>query len=360
MATTTPKLGLNKPGSGEYGWDALLGQNIDTLDAVVGGLVDERAVTGTATGGSATTLDDSGASWGANAWAGAIVVIRRGGVVLRAEQVTSNTATQLTFASGAAVQAGDAYTIMAQANAIPVAEKGAANGVATLDANSKLVQMPTAADVGAGPVLGYTPENAANRGVANGYAATDANNEVKHLPAGAAAAAAIDPARVLRADGTWGTATGGKILQVVQASTDGLLTTTAAGAPNVQTNGVQIFSLAFTPLAATSSILVLTSPIYIGESVNNGDVCWLALWDGATFIAAHGGTPDAAHFSGSLNMTMAGLNILYPAGSTATRTISVRGGKNNGADTTYINGNTWSNPGGASQRITMTVMEVAA
>lgn len=37
------------------------------------------------------------------------------------------------------------------ANAIPASEKGAANGVATLNANRKLVQMPTAADVGALP-----------------------------------------------------------------------------------------------------------------------------------------------------------------------------------------------------------------
>jgi len=36
MAVKTPKLGLNKPGTGEYGWDALLGQNIDALDQAVG------------------------------------------------------------------------------------------------------------------------------------------------------------------------------------------------------------------------------------------------------------------------------------------------------------------------------------
>jgi len=36
MATKTAKLGLNKPGFGEPGWDALLNQNADTLDQVVG------------------------------------------------------------------------------------------------------------------------------------------------------------------------------------------------------------------------------------------------------------------------------------------------------------------------------------
>jgi len=161
MATKTPKIGLNKPGSGEYGWDALLNQNIDTLDALVGQLLDERAVSGTATGGSATTLVDTSASWDAGAWAGAIVVVRRGGQVIRVAQIQSNTATQLTLAaSGTAIQAGDSYTILAQANAIPLVEKGAPNGVATLDGAGKVVER-----------LSY-------EGAANGVATLDASGKV--------------------------------------------------------------------------------------------------------------------------------------------------------------------------------------
>lgn len=141
MATKTPRLGLNKPGYGEPGWDQHLNSALDVLDAYVGQLLDERAVSGTATGGSATTLDDTTASWDPGAWAGAIVVVRRGGAVIRVAQISSNTATQLTLAaSGTAIQAGDNYTIMAQANAIPLSEKGQPSGVATLDAAGKVVE----------------------------------------------------------------------------------------------------------------------------------------------------------------------------------------------------------------------------
>lgn len=160
MATKTPKIGLNKPGTGEYGWDALINQNIDTLDALVGQLLDERAISGTATGGSATTLTDTSLNIGVDAFAGAVIIIRRGGAVLRAEKIISNTADTFTFASGAAVQAGDQYTVLSQANCIPNAEKGAPNGVATLDAAGQVVER-----------LSY-------EGVANGVATLDANGEL--------------------------------------------------------------------------------------------------------------------------------------------------------------------------------------
>jgi len=179
MAVKTPKLGLNKPGTGEYGWDALLGQNIDILDAYVGQLLDERAVSGNATGGSATTLVDSGAAWGTNAFAGAIVVVRRNGVLLRAEKISSNTATTLTLAaSGAAIAAGDQYVILAQANAIPNSEKGAPNGVATLDANG---QVPTT-ELG-NAVL------ASEKGAANGVATLDASGILTGAQLGASSLA---------------------------------------------------------------------------------------------------------------------------------------------------------------------------
>lgn len=101
---------------------------------------------------------------------------------------------------------------------IPLVDKGAANGVATLDANSKLVQMPTAADVGAAPASHTTDTNnphqvtaaqagavpTSEKGVANGVATLDANGEVVQLPAGAAA----NPTLFLRGDGTWQNASG--------------------------------------------------------------------------------------------------------------------------------------------------------
>ena len=99
----------------------------------------------------------------------------------------------------------------AQAGAIPVTEKGAAGGVATLDPTTgKLVQMPTAADVGAEPananiqahiISTANPHNVTPAQI--GAASLDANGEVVQLPAGAAAAAL---GSFLLQNGTWGKA----------------------------------------------------------------------------------------------------------------------------------------------------------
>ena len=109
----------------------------------------------------------------------------------------------------------------AQAGAIPVTEKGAAGGVATLDPTTgKLVQMPTAADVGAEPAnaniqahiistanphnvtpaqIGAVPTT--EKGAANGIPTLDVNSEVVQLPAGAAAAVA---GTFVDSTGAWG------------------------------------------------------------------------------------------------------------------------------------------------------------
>lgn len=117
--TTTPKLGLKKNDDGDYGWGQNLRDNMDMLDATVGQLVDERAVSGTATGGSATSLTDSSLSMGTDAFAGGVIVVRRSSL-LRIEQIISNTADTFNFASGTAVQAGDTYIVSSQANALPL------------------------------------------------------------------------------------------------------------------------------------------------------------------------------------------------------------------------------------------------
>jgi len=75
----------------------------------------------------------------------------------------------------------------------------ASGGVVSVNGKAGVVTL-TAADVGAEPALGFTPENVANKAIANGYASLDANGEVAQLPAGAAAAAA---GTFLRQDGAW-------------------------------------------------------------------------------------------------------------------------------------------------------------
>lgn len=152
----------------------------------------------------------------------------------------------------------------------------------------------------------------------------------------------------------------GSVLQVVTTTVDGVLTTTTQGAPSTITNGVQVFSTSFTPISATNVILVQTSTIVVSEETNFGDMCWLALWDGSTFIAANSGTALYTHFSGALNMACLSLNNAYAAGSTSTRTISVRAGINSGAGTTYVNGSSSANYTGSSARVQMTVWEIAA
>ena len=123
----------------------------------------------------------------------------------------------------------------------------------------------------------------------------------------------------------------GSVLQVGVSTFEGLASSTANGLPTVITNGAGLFSLSFTPLSATSTLLVQTSSVSCHEESNSGDILWLALWNGSTFIAASSG-----------------------------RTISVRVGIN--AGTVYANGGSTLgyNLSGTNARIQMTVMEIAA
>ena len=145
MSEITPKIGLKIPAAGSFTQASDIQDSFRNLDALVGQLVDENTISGTATGGSATTLTDTNLTLGTNAFAGGVLVVFRNGVLLRAEQVTSNTVDTLTIPTGTAIVAGDTYTLSAMANAIPAGEKGTANGVATTDTNNELVQSPAGA-----------------------------------------------------------------------------------------------------------------------------------------------------------------------------------------------------------------------
>lgn len=151
----------------------------------------------------------------------------------------------------------------------------------------------------------------------------------------------------------------GSVLQVAYTYLDGYTTSSASGVPNVISNGAQIFAISFTPVSATSQLLVQTSAIVISEETNVADIGWLALWDGSTFICANSGTASYNRFSTNLNMGCYSLNNMYASGSTSTRTIQARAGYNGG--TAVINGNTYGYVYTGSQaRVGMTVMEIAA
>ena len=151
----------------------------------------------------------------------------------------------------------------------------------------------------------------------------------------------------------------GNVLQVASTVFQGVASTTANGSPSTITNGLQVFSLSFTPLSAGSNILVQTSSVAIGESTNGADVAWLSLWNGNAFVAANSGTWIYGHFAGNLNAAYISLNEIFAAGSTATRTIQVRAAMNGGSQTTYVNGSAYSYIGTSTQ-IRMTVMEIAS
>jgi hypothetical protein len=147
------------------------------------------------------------------------------------------------------------------------------------------------------------------------------------------------------------------LLQVASTTRDGAFITSNAGVPSTITNGTQVFSLNFTPVSATSTILVMTNTIVLSEEANTGDICWLALWDGSTFICASSGGALFNHFGGNLQVTNASICNSYAAGSTTTRTIQIRAGVDAGA--VWVNGNSSYNYTGSSSRIQMTVMEIA-
>jgi hypothetical protein len=152
----------------------------------------------------------------------------------------------------------------------------------------------------------------------------------------------------------------GSVIQVQSTTAQGMLSTTANGDPSTITNGVQVFSLSFTPISATSTILVQTSSVAVSESSNGADMCWLALWNGSSFVAANSGTWLFNHFVGNLNAAYISINESFPAGTTAARTIQVRAAVNGSGFTTYVNGNASANFTGTSAQIRMTVWEIAA
>ena len=152
----------------------------------------------------------------------------------------------------------------------------------------------------------------------------------------------------------------GSVLQVGVATFDGYVATAVTGTvPTTITFGYQLFSLSFTPISATSKILVQTSTVSVCESNNLGDSFWLALWDGSTFIAANSGTVSYSSFASNLNAGYYTLNNSYTSGSTSARTVQVRVGSNT-AQTIQVNGNATSAQTGSSARIQMTVWEIAA
>ena len=151
---------------------------------------------------------------------------------------------------------------------------------------------------------------------------------------------------------------GGKLLQSVSVTTDAESTTTAAGVPSTITNGGQLFTYDFTPTVSSSTILVMTSTLSISEESNSGNIPWISLWNGATFVAANSGHSIDSRFAGSLGMAHHSICHTFAAGSTDQRAIQVRGGFDGG--TAYLNGASSAYYAGSSARISMIIQEIGA
>lgn len=68
-------------------------------------------ISGTATGGSATTLINTSLVAGVNVFAESRLAVSRAGMVIRVEKIIGNTANTISIQAGIAIQAGDTYTI---------------------------------------------------------------------------------------------------------------------------------------------------------------------------------------------------------------------------------------------------------
>ncbi len=110
-----------------------LTSDLASIEAEVNALALTSGVSGIATGGSATTLIDSGLTLGINAFVNGLIVVNRAGAFIRAETIISNTATTVSFATGAPVLPGDSYTLFSQASGI------------TPDANGEIAENPAGA-----------------------------------------------------------------------------------------------------------------------------------------------------------------------------------------------------------------------
>jgi len=170
MPTNTTNYGLKKPADAEFGWQQMQRDNTDTIDTNLNrvdqqvqpehnadgthGIINADQVivagnpigaidSGTATGGSAATLIDTGKAWGVNQLAGALLVVQRAGATIRTETIVSNAADTTTVASGTAIAAGDSYSIYGVGNPTldQVLSAGSDNGMIG-NINDPLVQIP--------------------------------------------------------------------------------------------------------------------------------------------------------------------------------------------------------------------------
>tara|TARA_R100000426_G_scaffold38715_1_gene30367 strand:+ start:481 stop:1557 length:1077 start_codon:yes stop_codon:yes gene_type:complete len=117
--------------------------------------------------------------------------------------------------------------------------------------------------------------------------------------------------------------------------------------------GTEIFSLAFTPTAATSNLLIQMN-CQMSSANNTVYIVW-ALFEDSTCIGAWSNTSAHSNSGCIINF-----NIVRAASSTSARTYSVRAGRSSGTSGTYYYGYVTSNSYGQLNQNYMTILEIGA
>jgi len=156
--------------------------------------------------------------------------------------------------------------------------------------------------------------------------------------------------------GTVTGAGGGKFLQF--SSDQSANTSSSATIPQDNTTptiseGTEVFSIAFTPTAATSTLLLQAS-FQLSASGNGQYFIW-ALFEDSTCIGAWSNNGPASN-----NGNVASFNVPRAASSTSARTYSVRAGCSSGTGGTVYIGDVYSNNYGALNANYMTIQEIGA
>ena len=152
----------------------------------------------------------------------------------------------------------------------------------------------------------------------------------------------------------------GKLIKYATFTHDGYVTGDYRDAPDDITSGYQLINQSYTPAAANSTIVVLSSSLTIGEDTNQNNYFWLALWNGTTFVSAVSGGARFTNYRDNLNETTLNYVGSFSAGSTDARNIQMRCGANAvGATSVHINGNANGSYSGSSNRFTVFLAELA-
>ena len=148
----------------------------------------------------------------------------------------------------------------------------------------------------------------------------------------------------------------GKLLQFASdqsANTSNSATIPQDNTTPTVTEGTEVFSLAFTPTAATSTLLIQAS-FQLSTNSNNLYLMW-TLFEDSTCIGAW-----SAYNNASNNGYVASFNVPRSASSTSARTYSVRAGCSSGTGGTVYIGDVYSNNYGGINANYMTIQEIGA